>query len=479
MAEIIVSDFRTATVSLGAGDFLSFKPSGSIFVTTGAGVIGARENGLTVGGDLIATAGDGIQLFGEQGINNVSVLSTGLVLGNFSGIIAAGRTNIDNAGEIIGLQGGGLSLGGSGIQLSNSGLISGKVFALDISGAGGGSQITNFGVMQAATGRGMNIILDNNYILNFGRIDGGLDGMAFAGGDAGSSDTIVNWGTIIGRSQEGIEGDGSDEVVTNRGTIQGVTAALDLKGGNDFFDNSLGGVVFGTILMGAGNDTVVAGQGAETINGGSESDTVSYANSPRKMLINLTGQVTTDAIGVQDTLTSVENAIGSAFDDSLYGDSNGNNLDGGSDGSDLIFGGGGIDTVSYASSTRSVLINLVGQITSDGPNTDTLSSIENAIGSQFSDRIIASSEPNLLEGLGGNDSFVFRRGMAHGDEIVDFSGNGAGAGDSLEFVGYGPGATFVQLDAFNWQVNSGDGLVHEVITLQNGATVHPSDVLFL
>src|SRR6187200_834252 len=102
MAEIIVSDFRTATVSLGAGDFLSFKPSGSIFVTTGAGVIGARENGLTVGGDLIATAGDGIQLFGEQGINNVSVHSTGLVLGNFSGIIAAGRTNIDNAGEIIG-----------------------------------------------------------------------------------------------------------------------------------------------------------------------------------------------------------------------------------------------------------------------------------------------------------------------------------------------------------------------------------------
>jgi Ca2+-binding RTX toxin-like protein len=231
--------------------------------------------------------------------------------------------------------------------------------------------------------------------------------------------------------------------------------------------------------MGAGNDTVVAGQGAETINGGSESDTVSYANSPRKMLINLTGQVTTDAIGVQDTLTSVENAIGSAFDDSLYGDSNGNNLDGGSDGSDLIFGGAGIDTVSYASSTRSVLINLVGQITSDGPNTDTLSSIENAIGSQFSDRIIASSEPNLLEGLGRNDSFVFRRGMAHGDEIVDFSGNGAGAEDSLEFVGYGPGATFVQLDAFNWQVNSGDGLVHEVITLQNGAPVHPSDVLFL
>src|SRR5215217_5309997 len=48
----------------------------------------------------------------------------------------------------------------------------------------------------------------------------------------------------------------------------------------------------------------------------------------------------------------------------------------------------------------------------------------------------------------------------------------------LQFVGYGPGATFVQIDATHWQVNSGDALVHETIAFQNGAPVHMSDVLF-
>jgi hypothetical protein len=31
--------------------------------------------------------------------------------------------------------------------------------------------------------------------------------------------------------------------------------------------------------------------------------------------------------------------------------------------------------------------------------------------------------------------------------VVDFAGNGAAAGDLLEFVGYGAGATFTQNDA--------------------------------
>jgi hypothetical protein len=48
----------------------------------------------------------------------------------------------------------------------------------------------------------------------------------------------------------------------------------------------------------------------------------------------------------------------------------------------------------------------------------------------------------------------------------------------LQFVGYGPGATFTQIDATHWQVNSGDGLVQETIAFQNGAPVHMSDVLF-
>ena len=296
------------------------------------------------------------------------------------------------------------------------------------------------------------------------------------------------------------------------------------------------------------NDTIIGDAGANVLDGGREGsdqifgaggrDTVSYATSARAVLINLAGPVTADGINT-DTLSSIENAIGSAFDDTIIGDAGPNVLDGGLEGSDRIFGGGDLDTVSYAASPRAVLINLAAQLTADGINTDTLSSIENALGSGFDDVILSSDGVNRIDGGGGTDTVSYvaapravlinlaaqlsadgiftdtlaaienATGSAFADRIV--SGAGAnvlegrdgndylrvparscerrhrrrfrrqrrGPGDAFEFVGYGPGATFVQLDAMHWQVNSGDGMTHETITLQNGAAVHPADVLFV
>ena len=227
--------------------------------------------------------------------------------------------------------------------------------------------------------------------------------------------------------------------------------------------------------------------GSDQIFGGGGVDTVSHAFAVRAQLINLTGQVTTDGIET-DTLSSIENAIGSRFDDDIFGDGLANILDGGSGGSDRIFGGGGSDTASHATALEAMLINLAGQVTTNGIDTDTLSSIENAIGSAFNDAIYGDGIANVLDGGAGadslfgggdNDTFVFRRGQAAGDTVVDFAGNDAGAGDALQFVGYGPGATFVQLDGTHWRINSSDGQVHETITVQNGAAVHTSDVLFV
>src|SRR3954469_1503618 len=107
----------------------------------------------------------------------------------------------------------------------------------------------------------------------------------------------------------------------------------------------------------------------------------------------------------------------------------------------------------YTSAPRAMLINLAAQTATDGIFTDTLISIENATGSTANDRIIASSSANVFTGNGGNDTFVFQRRTANGDAIADFNGNVAAADDSFEFVGYGPGATFTQVDAFHWQVN--------------------------
>ncbi len=74
---------------------------------------------------------------------------------------------------------------------------------------------------------------------------------------------------------------------------------------------------------------------------------------------------------------------------------------------------------------------------------------------------MAAAAPDLW-GLGGNDTFVFHAGQAQGDRIHEFYGNGAAAGDVLRFEGYGTlaqGATFHQLTATQWQINSADGLI--------------------
>ena len=109
-----------------------------------------------------------------------------------------------------------------------------------------------------------------------------------------------------------------------------------------------------------GNDVIDASARAPggpdlVIDGGAGSDTVSYAAASHAMLINLTGQVTTDGI-VTDTLSSIENAVGSAFGDIIVS----------SDAANRIDGRGGSDTVSYDLSARGQLINLAGGAATDG-----------------------------------------------------------------------------------------------------------------
>ena len=51
--------------------------------------------------------------------------------------------------------------------------------------------------------------------------------------------------------------------------------------------------------------------------------------------------------------------------------------------------------------------------------------------------------------------------------------------DALFFVGYGPGATFTQVDATHWQVNYNGGASHDVITFSNAAAIDVTDFLFV
>ena len=73
-------------------------------------------------------------------------------------------------------------------------------------------------------------------------------------------------------------------------------------------------------------------------------------------------------------------------------------------------------------------------------------------------------------------------GIGHAQDVTvaDFAGNGAAAGDSLLFAGFGTtGDTFTQTDATHWTINSADGLAHETIVFSNAASIHASDYQFV
>ena len=45
------------------------------------------------------------------------------------------------------------------------------------------------------------------------------------------------------------------------------------------------------------------------------------------------------------------------------------------------------------------------------------------------------------------------------------------------FVGYGPGASFTNIDATHWQINYNGGASHDIITFSNAAAIDVTDFL--
>ena len=78
----------------------------------------------------------------------------------------------------------------------------------------------------------------------------------------------------------------------------------------------------------AGDDTLDGGAGNDALDGGDGTDTASYAQATGSVTVNLSTGTATGAAG-NDTLTSIENVVGSAYDDLLIGDWHANYLSGG------------------------------------------------------------------------------------------------------------------------------------------------------
>ena len=252
---------------------------------------------------------------------------------------------------------------------------------------------------------------------------------------------------------------------------------LNGEGGNDTLR---GGDGDDTLSGGTGNDVLTGGLGADHIDGGEGIDTLDFSNAGNRVGARLDG-VANFGAAIGDTYASIENIIGSVFDDtfvgsneaniitsddgddtvfalngddtligghgddSLFGQGGDDLLQGGA-GSDDLNGGSGIDTVDYTDASRSVGVRLDGVANFGAASGDTLISIENVVGSSFNDIIVGSNTTNVLNGNDGDDA-IFALG---GDDTLI-----GGAGDD-ELLGQN-GDDVLQGDQGDDQLNGGNG----------------------
>jgi hypothetical protein len=141
------------------------------------------------------------------------------------------------------------------------------------------------------------------------------------------------------------------------------------------------------------------------------------------------------------------------------------------EGADAVF-----STVHFILPTNVETLVLQGGANANGTGNALANSI---FGDSSDNRLDGQGNADTLTGNAGNDIFAFIIGQGNGDTVVDFAGNGGALGDSLQFIGYGGGATFTNIDTTHWQVNYNGGSSHEVITFMNGAAIDAIDVSFM
>ncbi|HYE00450.1 MAG TPA: right-handed parallel beta-helix repeat-containing protein, partial [Alphaproteobacteria bacterium] len=186
----------------------------------------------------------------------------------------------------------------------------------------------------------------------------------------------------------------------------------------------------------AGDDTIDGGSGADTMAGGAGHDVYRVDDAGDRVVEAGGAGIDRVEASVGHTLGSgVENltltgsadidGTGNLYDNALLGNGGANVLRGGA-GADTIDGGGGADT---------------------------------------------------LEGGSGNDVFFLAKGgIAAGETILDFVGNGAGAGDRIVFTGFGPGATLSNAGGDLWRVEDADGAA--TFRIAGVTTLHGTDYAF-
>jgi Ca2+-binding RTX toxin-like protein len=133
---------------------------------------------------------------------------------------------------------------------------------------------------------------------------------------------------------------GVSDTVSNIEVVIGTAAADIIAGGaeDNYFQAAAGN---DTVGGGAGDDTIASGDGQDSLSGGDGLDVVDFGAASGAVFVNLVERIESST---GTTLTTIEAAIGSNFNDTLTGDGAANFLDGRA-GNDTLDGGGGNDSL--------------------------------------------------------------------------------------------------------------------------------------
>ena len=296
---------------------------------------------------------------------------------------------------------------------------------------------------------------EGNDRATYGRSDAGVTvnlAMGTAEGGHAEGDTITGIEEVVGSNHaDHLTGDDGDNRFWGRegdDTINGGAGDDEIHGqegddrlrggvGDDFVfgyvgDDVLEGgagndLVVGhagddTLDGGAGDDDLVGERGADALDGGAGWDRAFYLHSDVGVTVNLTTGTGQGGHAEGDTLTGIEEVVGSDHDDVLTAHNEGGGSLQGRGGADRLTGGPGWDEAAYWESDAGVTVNLATGAGQGGhAEGDTLTGIERVTGSRnHADRLTGDEGDNWLRSLDGDDTLV----GAEGDDTLE---GGAGA----------------------------------------------------
>lgn len=208
------------------------------------------------------------------------------------------------------------------------------------------------------------------------------------------------------------------------------------------FEGVIGTQADDHIVGDASNNFILPNKGADTIDTGEGHDIVWFAYEDEGVVVDLEAG---SAMGeFTDTLSNVEGAYGTLYDDTLRGSAGSNELGGlggnnilegrggddylwGDLGNDSVDGGeGDRDLIDYRYADAGIQVSL-SDGTAVGAGNDTLTGIEWLFGTFFDDILVGDGIANFLAGNGGDD----RLDALEGDDISD-GGDGQDEADSGE-----------------------------------------------